>query len=271
MATGVRQRHGRDCKAQARCKCPYEAWVYSERDGKKIRKTFRTLPEAKGCARTPTARFVVTRLRAPVPITVTQAGEQWLEGARAGIIRTRSGDPYKPSAIRTYEASLRLRLLPELGRVKLSEITRTDLQDLVGRLVASGLSASAVGVTVLPPGQSTSGQSAAVKSPSPTTGLEMPAVRGGRDRIASPDECTNLLDALPARARPLWATAMYAGLRRGELMGLRVEDIGLVSAHVRQLDDRRGREREGALDVHGAREHLDHPRPRRPPHAGQRG
>jgi hypothetical protein len=42
MAAGIRQRHGRGCTAQGRCKCPYEAFVYSKRDGKKIRKTFPT-------------------------------------------------------------------------------------------------------------------------------------------------------------------------------------------------------------------------------------
>ena len=56
----------------------------------------------------------------------------------------------------------------------------------------------------------------------PTTGLELPAVRGRRDRIASPEEAAALLAALPEEERPLWATALYAGLRRGELMALRL-------------------------------------------------
>jgi hypothetical protein len=45
----------------------------------------------------------------------------------------------------------------------------------------------------------------------PTLGLELPAVRGTRDRIASPEEAAALLAALPAD-RAIWATAMYAGL-----------------------------------------------------------
>ena len=32
-----------------------------------------------------------------------------------------------------------------------------------------------------------------------------------------------MLDALPDGGRALWATALYAGLRRGELRGLRGE------------------------------------------------
>jgi integrase len=61
----------------------------------------------------------------------------------------------------------------------------------------------------------------------------MPAVRGGRNRIAAPDECAALLEALSAADRPIWATAMYAGLRRGELMALRVEDVDLATGVIR--------------------------------------
>lgn len=66
------------------------------------------------------------------------------------MIRNRSGDPYKPSALRNCETGLRLRVLPELGRVKLATVTRTDLQDLVDQLFASGLNAGTIGVTLLP-------------------------------------------------------------------------------------------------------------------------
>ncbi len=48
-----------------------------------------------------------------------------------------------------------------------------------------------------------------------TRGLPAPA--GRRERIASPEEATRLLAALPPEDRALLATALYAGLRRGEL------------------------------------------------------
>ena len=102
------------------------------------------------------------------------------------------------------------------------------------------MSASAVGVTLLPVRAI---HKRAVKrgelAVNPTADLELPAVRGGRDRIAAPDECSRLLVALPEADRPLWATAMYAGLRRGELMALRVEDVNLAAGtiHVRRSWD----------------------------------
>ncbi len=168
-----------------------------------------------------------------------QAAEVWLQGAREGLIRNRKGDPYKPATIRAYEIALRLRLLPEIGSMRLSEVTRTDLQDLVDGLLASGLSESAIGVTLLP---LRAIYKRALARPetgiavNPTSDLEMPAVSSGRDRIASPDECTDLLAALRPADRALWATAMYAGLRRGELMALRREDVDLAAGviHVRR-------------------------------------
>jgi integrase len=70
----------------------------------------------------------------------------------------------------------------------------------------------------------------------PTEGLELPAVRSRRDRIADPVEAAALLAAVPELDRPAWATAMYAGLRLGELQALRVEDIDLDEEviHVRR-------------------------------------
>jgi integrase len=236
-ATGIRQRHGRGCDGDGRCKCPWEAAVYSKRDGKKIRKQFPTRVTAVEWR--DEARPAVRKrlLRPPTQITVAQAAEAWLEGAAAGLIRPRAGDAYKPSAVRAYEAAWRLRLEPELGRRKLSAVTRNDVQDLVDGLQAQGLNASTIGTTVNVLrniyGRAMKRGEIAVN---PTTGLEMPAVRGGRDRIASPDEGARLLRALPAGDRAVWATAMYGGLRRGELMGLRVEDVDLAAGkiHVRR-------------------------------------
>ena len=46
-ATGICQRHGLKCNGKGRCDCAWQASVYSQRDGKKIRPTFPTRAAAK--------------------------------------------------------------------------------------------------------------------------------------------------------------------------------------------------------------------------------
>jgi integrase len=121
-------------------------------------------------------------------------------------------------------------VLPELGATRLSEIRRIDLQDFADRLCADGLDASTVRNTLMPLRviirRALARGDVALN---PTTGLELPAVEGRRERIASPAEAEALLVALPERDRALWATAMYAGLRRGELLALGWEDVDLAA------------------------------------------
>lgn len=57
--------------------------------------------------------------------------------------------------------------------------------------------------------------------------------------VTSVDEPETILAALLEHDRALWATAIYAGLRRGELRALRCDDIDLERGviHVRRSWD----------------------------------
>lgn len=159
-------------------------------------------------------------------------------------IRTRSGEPYKPSALRGYEQALRTKILPALGPLRLSAVTRNVVQDLVDRLVAEGLSPSTVRNAILPLRaiyrRAISRSEVLVN---PTLGLALPAVRAKRERVAHPAEARALLEALRPEDRPVWAAALYAGLRRGELRALRWQDVDFEAGVIRVergWDDKEG-------------------------------
>jgi integrase len=216
--------------------------VGSGRTGK-VRRTFPTLAAARSWRADALQRVERGELKAEPTRKVRDAADALLAGMRAGSIRTRSGDAYKPSAIRSYDAALSLYVLPHFGALRLSRLRRWDVQAFADRLVADGKSPSTVRNALLPlrviylrairDGEVTV---------NPCSGVDMPAVRGKRTEIPTPQEAITLIAALPLAERPLWATALYAGLRLGELRALIWDDVdldvGLI--HVRRSMDARG-------------------------------
>src|SRR5262245_28911020 len=234
MAEGIEVRHSRSCASRAgrRCNCDpgYRVAAYDAISRRKVSKTFRTLAEARrwrADAQTQTAKGV--RL-AGTAQTLVDAAEAFVDGMRSGAVRTRSGEPYKPSVVREYERSLRLHVLPALGGARLSRIHRRDVQALVDSMLAAGADASTIRNALKPlrviyrltidDGDLTV---------SPCERLRLPAVRGRRERIASPAEASALVAALCPEDRALWGCAFYAGLRRGELRALLWDDVDLAA------------------------------------------
>src|SRR5690349_9730422 len=93
---GIRTRHSRSCRSNegGRCNCQpsVEAWVWSKRDEKKIRRTFTgvgALAAAKGWRADASTQVRDRKLRAPSTRTVRQEVDEWLAGARTGEIRNR--------------------------------------------------------------------------------------------------------------------------------------------------------------------------------------
>ena len=122
MAEGIEVRVGKNGTRT------YRASVWSNRDGKLLRKSFKREAEAKSWRQDAAGAVRVGRLRAGKPVTVAQAAEAWLAGVEDGSVRTRSGDLYKPSTVRAYRKELDKRLLPAFGKRRLTDLTRGELQ-----------------------------------------------------------------------------------------------------------------------------------------------
>jgi integrase len=252
MATGIRKKHLSGCPVRdggARCRCDgkFEAWVYLPREGKKFYRSFNRESEAKAWRNEAQAEARRGKLRSPTKLTVEQAAWVWLERATAGAVRNRAGRSYKPSTLRGYRRTLRLQILPELGAHQLSELRRSDVQAFVDRLLGEGHAPGTIRNAVNPlQALYRHAMRRELVAVNPTRELELPSARNRPKRIASALEAAALLAALPASERALWATAFYAGLRRGELRALRWSDVDLGRSEIRV--ERSWDQYEGALD-----------------------
>lgn len=208
--------------------------MYLPREERKVYKSFPTEAEAKTWRADATAQANAGKLRAPSKVTIREASEKWLEGAREGTVRDRSGGVYKPSTLRGYQRALDRRVLPDFGAVRLSELRRVDVQGLVDRLLGEGFSPTTIRNTLCPlQAIYRHAEMRDLVAVNPTKGLDIPKGSGRRDRIADAGEARALLEALQAEDRPIWATAFYSGLRRGEIAALRWSDVDLGRSEIR--------------------------------------
>src|SRR4051794_23064308 len=143
MATGIetRKRNGRTV---------YRAVVYDKTTGRKRSKTFETITAAKQWRTDATVALRAGTMTTDRGPTLTDAVEVWLDALRAGHVRNRSGDPYKPSAIRGYEQTLRRRVLPVLGTYRLREIRPQDVQAFIDSLVKANVAPATIDSALTP-------------------------------------------------------------------------------------------------------------------------
>lgn len=226
MAEGIRKRHTKNCPGRygGRCRCDgsYQAYVYSPKDGRKLYKRFARESEAKSWRASTKRALDRGTLRAPNGKTLAEAATAWLDGAERGEFRNRSGRPFKPSTVRGYRQCLEDRLLPALGDHKLNEITTSDLQALVDEWQAEAMSAGTIR-NMIKPLQAIYRRARSREGvpTNPTRDLELPAPEHREVEIVAPQTAARLLAALPSEDKAIWATALYAGLRYGELRALR--------------------------------------------------
>jgi integrase len=166
----------------------------------------------------------------PVPPsrqTVEQFLQDWLENSVKPSVR--------PSTYRSYEQTIRNHLIPELGRLPLCKLEPQNVRVMLNRKLAQGgLSARSVAYlrVVLRAGLNQARKWNLVAR-NVAELVEPPRCERFRIEPLTPDQARTLLDAVKGdRLEALYAVALACGLRMGEILGLRWQEIDLENGRM---------------------------------------
>jgi integrase len=160
-------------------------------------------------------------------MTVGEYLDRWLKDTDRGSVRT--------STYERHEQIVRLHLKPALGRVKLSKLTPSHVQGLYRDKLDSGLSPATVQkihavlhkalVQALRWNMIPRNATDAVKAPRPAPEEMHPL---------SPVEARKLIEAVRGdKLEALYVLAVHTGMRQGELLALKWEDVDLNEEVIR--------------------------------------
>src|SRR5581483_7982753 len=175
---------------------------------------------------------------APSKLTLAEYIPTWLDGL---------GGRLRPKTITTYEGNLRLHVVPRLGRLRLGEIRTDDVARLAAEMHRAGYAAWTIKGTIAAlSGLLRHAARRGLIPENPVARLERgerPTTTEKEKRVLPADEIGRLLDAADPKYRPALAVAVSTGLRLGELLGLRWQDIDVDTGflHVRTQVDQKGR------------------------------
>ncbi len=173
----------------------------------------------------------------------------------------RTGRGIRPTTLEEYRRDLENDAIPFFGRCRLAEIEPRDIRAFARRLSDRGLAPTTVRVIVAPVRAlfATAAEDGLIRS-NPCSGIRLagrrPPGEEPRDskRALTEEELTRLIEETPERWRLLVRFLSQTGLRIGELIALRWEDVDLGA---RRVSVRR-RIYKGTVDVpksrHGIRD-----------------
>jgi len=157
-------------------------------------------------------------------VTVEDASRDLVRGMRAGVIRARSGHPYKPATVRGHESRLRLYVIPRIGAVALADLTRGAVKRLIEDLAAEVSPGVALNVRDALRVVLARQVDMEVVSVNAAAGVQAPAVDPPPPRFLDADEADRLQATADAHEialiGPFVALALGTGARKGELQAI---------------------------------------------------
>jgi integrase len=174
----------------------------------------------------------VQRLQAeqrPIPDLRIKVGpylRQWLDEVARPRVRA--------STLKSYREIVEGHLVPELGNIPIAKLTPAEVQAFLNRKQASDLSARRVQYihAVLRRALVTAERWGLV-SRNVARLVDPPRVRRREITPLTPEQARRLIEtSVEDRYRALWITALGTGLRQGELLALRWEDVDLTAGRL---------------------------------------
>jgi integrase len=181
------------------------------------RKAGDTLPEAEAFKRRIDGQLALGRYQATSTVTFASYAASWIEIA-----------PLKEQTRYRYRGILRTHVLPAFGSQQLAKIHPHQVRGRVAEQVAGPLSASSIrqNIAVLRSCLKAA-QIDGHLDTLPLLGVRMPRAHSRQPAVLTLEEAFAMVEAAPAEWQCAIATALFTGLRLGELLGLTRADIDL--------------------------------------------
>ncbi len=198
-------------------------WVARGRVGDRIRSFYAPDPE------TATQKLAAARRPEPTPPaaeTVTQYLRRWLSERREELA---------PTTLRTYRRTIERHLIPQYGTGPLAGLEGRHLRALYAGLRQAGLSAGSVRLlhSILHRALADAVRDGAIER-NPADLAPPPRQTPFRARTLSTEQAQQLIaGSVGDRYWPLYTLALNTGMRIGELLGLRWQDVDLERGTLR--------------------------------------
>ncbi len=167
-------------------------------------------------------------------ITMAEFMKKWDEDYL--VVRQQLGR-LKESTLVGYRVNLRMHIEPFFGRMRLDEISLPHVRDFVKTMLAKELKpATVLKAVALTKEMFKHAIQWGYLDANPALYVERPRVEIDEMEILTPPEIRRLLEAAEEPVRTLLLCAVLTGMRRGELLGLKWEDVDLEGnrIHVRR-------------------------------------
>jgi integrase len=163
-------------------------------------------------------------------ITIKEAGKLWLQRAERDRLAT--------STVRQYDDHLEHHINPELGRMKISDLTTPKIHEFIDDFLKSHSRALTRKVLTSLGSLIDEAIRRGIASHNPARPVKLRQVQseeaeGEHLELPSKDELRTIIASAAGRWRPIIVTALFSGMRGSELRGLKWEDVDLKAAVIK--------------------------------------